>query len=135
MVAITDADGVKVKVADAIVSVAVARGTKPNTWDVSITPLKPGVQEVMIDVADIFGVEAEEDIKAMAETIAGGDVVAATPAMVMAPIVFTATVNTPPTLGPAMPDKILVHDEGDVPLVRWSNGRAFTYTRGYVLQP
>ena len=43
VVAITNDTGVKVKVADAIVSVAVARGTKPNTWDVSITPLKPGV--------------------------------------------------------------------------------------------
>ena len=52
---------------DDILSVAVAPGTKPNTWDVSITPLKPGVQLVKIDVADIFGVEAMEDTPAVAD--------------------------------------------------------------------
>jgi hypothetical protein len=117
VVAITTTTGVKVAAADAILSVAVAPGTKPNTWDVSITPLKPGVTQVRIDVADIFGVESIEDIKPMAETVSGGNVVDATPAMVMAPIMFTATVNTPPTLGPAMPDKILSHSGTDASLI------------------
>ena len=112
VVAITNAAGVKVKVADAIVSVTLARGTKPNTWDVSITPLKPGVQEVMIDVADIFGVEAEEDMEAVETDVNANPPVPpdqAMDAMVVAPITFTATVNTPPTLALAMPDKILSH--------------------------
>ena len=132
VVAITTTTGVKVADADAIVSVAVAPGTKPNTWDVSITPLKPGVTQVRIDVADIFGVEAEEDIKAKPAVQAiptanpTVEYVPAVTALVNAPIVFMATVNTPPTLGPAMPDKILVHNDGDNPVLGVIE--VFTYT-------
>jgi hypothetical protein len=122
----------KASATDDIVSVAVAPGTKPNTWDVSITPLKPGVVTVKIDVEDIFGVEAMEDIKAKPAVIpiptANPPVVyvPAVTALVNAPIVFMATVNTPPALALALPDKLLVHtvDATNVPGLL----AAFTYT-------
>ena len=87
--------------ADDIVSIMVAPGTKANTWDVSITPLKPGVQRVMIDIADIFGVESMPDTPDDPATTDTNE------AAVLAPISFLAIVNTPPKLALAMPDKVM----------------------------
>jgi hypothetical protein len=73
---------------DDIVSVSVVRGSKLNSWDVTLTPLRPGKQNVRMTIKDKFGAPAST------EDLAKWN--------------FEALVNTPPKLAIELPDEIIL---------------------------
>jgi hypothetical protein len=74
---------------DDIVSVSVAAGSKVGTWDVTLTPLMSGKQQVRVAITDKFGSAVSAD----------------TPDTRWA---FIATVNTPPSLEKELEDRTLL---------------------------
>ena len=86
---------------DDVVSVSVVKGSKPNDWDISLTPLTGGHQNVRLTIKDKFGVAA--DVGA-----ADGEI----------GWVFEVYVNTPPKLVVPLDDSILASIAGDeVPIM------------------
>ena len=85
---------------DDIISFSAVPGSKVGTWDVTLTPLKSGKQRVRVAITDKFGVAAAAADRWL----------------------FTATVNTPPSLEKEAEDRTIV---AGAPAVKFSVAEHF----------
>lgn len=82
---------------DDVVKVSVEEGSKPNEWDITLTPLRSGLQNVRVTVTDKFGAKANADIGAGSDEADANENRWA----------FEVYVNTPPKLAVMLEDMVL----------------------------
>jgi hypothetical protein len=87
--------------ADNIVKVLLAKGKK-GVWEITLTPIQPGRQTVVVTLKDKFGAKADSDDDPDGDGTPADD----------DKLTFVAFVNTPPEHTAKMPDKTLVATGG-----------------------